>query len=439
MRYPYFVVPTLFLLAGCSNHPLQDDVTGYTTHQIMQKLRCEAQFAVLEHLKARSLARYQEIALDISRKIRKYQELRANYNSLFEKIDKKNETNLLASKINEKERADLGRAGKKLSIERRKLEELLAQADEKAKAALAARIVALHEREIIVTAKVLALNVELEEINAAIKDAEKAHNIVLEPLGISQKIYVSDKEAAEIVDKALSASIPESASLNKIFSVSDPASLPSVRELFAINRTTLSMKLDFKITENNNAITDGTLTWPIRLGSVSLGYKAGKEKARVAQRVVHITSTFQELSDRQSLPCSNDGRDPDDKWARTYPISGNVGVGELIKQYFDILKAATIVAATGQDTFTDNLAFTTKISGRLNPTIEIKPVHPSLVKAGLDLNADRTDLHQVALQVRPYSPPSSPSDPKLHITKIPSVTVNITEGPDGHGSSIGVR
>jgi hypothetical protein len=128
-----------------------------------------------------------------------------------------------------------------------------------------------------------------------------------------------------------------------------------------------------------------------------------------------------------------------DKRARAYPIVGNVGIGELIGQYFKVLRG-TISLATGADTFTDQLAFTTKISGKINPTIEIKPVNPSLVKGGLDFNAERTDLHQVAAQIRPFSPPSSSSsDPKLQITKIPNVTVTITEGVDGNGSTINVR
>ena len=96
------------------------------------------------------------------------------------------------------------------------------------------------------------------------------------------------------------------------------------------------MKLDFKITEKNNAIADGTVTWPIHLGALSLISKAGREKARDAQRVVQITATFQELSDRRTLDCSDASRQPGDKRARTYPITGNVGIGELVDQYFQI-------------------------------------------------------------------------------------------------------
>ena len=41
------------LLSGCSNHPLQDDVTGYDTNDIVQKLRCEAQSAIFAELQSR--------------------------------------------------------------------------------------------------------------------------------------------------------------------------------------------------------------------------------------------------------------------------------------------------------------------------------------------------------------------------------------------------
>src|SRR5262245_39259680 len=37
------------ILAACSVHPLIDDVTRTTTHDIVEKIRCEAQRAVREH------------------------------------------------------------------------------------------------------------------------------------------------------------------------------------------------------------------------------------------------------------------------------------------------------------------------------------------------------------------------------------------------------
>lgn len=262
-----------------------------------------------------------------------------------------------------------------------------------------------------------------EEINKKIDKTKNRHDrILLKKIGTTQKGYLNIKKKAEIYNKTISNAQSNSKSL---------------RKLFAINNTTISMQLDFRITENNNATTNGTITWPIHLGSVSLVYKAGKEKTRVAQRVVHLTSTLQELSNQTSLGCTGNNVATSNNRTRIYPIVGNVGIGEFIHQYFKIINDVRI--PTKSDTFTDTLTFTTKLLGQVNPTIQIKPVSPSLIEAGLDLNTDRTDVHEVSIQMKPYSPPSTPKDPKLHITKIPNITLKITEGIDGHGKIVSVN
>jgi hypothetical protein len=41
------------LLCGCSIHPVPEDVTGLPTADIVNKIRCEARFAVRKHLRDR--------------------------------------------------------------------------------------------------------------------------------------------------------------------------------------------------------------------------------------------------------------------------------------------------------------------------------------------------------------------------------------------------
>jgi hypothetical protein len=69
---------------------------------------------------------------------------------------------------------------------------------------------------------------------------------------------------------------------------------------------------------------------------------------------------------------------------------------------FGNLGAETTTAATvpkGPPTLVDALAFTTKISGSVNPTVAFSPVGKELgvTAAGVDLAASRTDLHQVVV------------------------------------------
>ena len=45
---PFVASLTLGLaVSGCTNHPLVDDMTGYSTFDIVEKIRCEAQTSIL--------------------------------------------------------------------------------------------------------------------------------------------------------------------------------------------------------------------------------------------------------------------------------------------------------------------------------------------------------------------------------------------------------
>lgn len=44
------IFPVLCVLAGCAIHPLPDDVTGVTTAQIVQQIRCETRDAAIQAL-----------------------------------------------------------------------------------------------------------------------------------------------------------------------------------------------------------------------------------------------------------------------------------------------------------------------------------------------------------------------------------------------------
>ncbi len=176
------------------------------------------------------------------------------------------------------------------------------------------------------------------------------------------------------------------------------------RELFLINNATLTMQLDFDIKEKNDNSATGSITWPIHFGTISLGFDAGLDKNRQAIRIVKTTSLFGELADTAELDCSGQYSDPEDFHARPYPITGNVGIDEFVSQYFEIVRSTRLVTASEGDTFTDTLTFTTKVNGGLKPSLELKPMHPSLVTASMDLKAEREDVHKVSLQIKPYVP-----------------------------------
>lgn len=378
------------LLGGCANHPLVDDVTGYTTNDIVQKLRCEAQQAILAHLVKKHFTSDQENIHNLIRKKTGYDSWQANNKSVLSEIDSGIAADVEAIKAVKKQEDDLVPVIQGLVIEGLAIERLIATtSDEDTRKELLKQKKELLDKALKSNAMKVEFARQRADLEAARFDPEKPHNKLLkEKFGKTLKDYLRKTSEGEGVQKQIQAADLDSRSR---------------RELFLINNTTLSMKLDFKITENDNAEASGMIVWPVPLGTFSLGYKGGKKMGRDAQRVVNTVSLFVELSDQAALGCAENQIDATDGRARPYPIVGNVGVEEFVAQYFKIIESINL-ATTGGESFTDTITFTTMLEGQLNPSVEIKPVSPNLVKASLDLNADRKDIHTVTLQIKPYAP-----------------------------------
>jgi hypothetical protein len=161
-----------------------------------------------------------------------------------------------------------------------------------------------------------------------------------------------------------------------------------------------NFKLD--MTEINNA--DGSLNVASLFGRRLFGIalQAGLDRTRENTRTFTVTDNFGELV-KGLTGCKNELVGPN----YIYPITGRIGVEDMIQEFvymsiFGNLGAETTTAATvpkGPPTLVDALAFTTKISGSVNPTVAFSPVGKELgvTAAGVDLAASRTDLHQVVV------------------------------------------
>jgi len=161
-----------------------------------------------------------------------------------------------------------------------------------------------------------------------------------------------------------------------------------------------NFKLD--MTEVNNA--DGSLNIGSLFGrrAFGIGFKAGLDRTRENTRTFTVTDNFGELV-KGLTGCKNELVGPN----YIYPITGRIGVDDMIKEFvymsiFSNLRAETASAATapkGPPTLVDALAFTTTISGSVNPTVVFSPAGKELgvTAASVDLAASRTDNHQVVV------------------------------------------
>jgi hypothetical protein len=161
-----------------------------------------------------------------------------------------------------------------------------------------------------------------------------------------------------------------------------------------IDYTTASVAFEFTfdITEDNNASADGTWGLPYVLGgSAAVTANGTFNRNRHTKRNFKITDSFEELKNTQ---CDV----PPQPENLIYPISGEIGVYEVVKtfiklQQIDNPKAGEVF------TFGDTLVFTTVLSGGLHPKLVISPLPDRfrLASANGDFTLDRTDIHTVAI------------------------------------------
>ena len=160
----------------------------------------------------------------------------------------------------------------------------------------------------------------------------------------------------------------------------------------------------FAITEVNNKGGKAGFKLPLTRGTFTLNFEAGLDRTRAATREFKMVDSFQDFRnfDPQEKCRSYDAQK---NWI--YPITGSIGLAEIMDTYFVLYDRHGEVEA-----FTDKLEFTTKITGSVKPAIVLSPVTDNfhLASANLDSVNNRTDLHQVTITLRPPDPKTGESD-----------------------------
>ncbi len=360
-----FAVISVFQ-AGCANHPLVDDFTGYSTYDVMHKVRCEARGAVHAYYHKHDFARVQREQDQLERELSALQSKSA----------------ALAGKLKEERDANTAREQDWDRLRTKKLELIrLVRALEK------------YLDDLLVQAQ---------------RDAGgSAQETLQRTLDKTTDRVAAVKEEAMLLAKLLDQLALDRAPMLKLegdVAVAQAALRPiqsrlrskEIEKLERFNRTTMASEFQFQITENNKALADGTIVWPVPLGTITLGLSAGEDKKRESDRYVKVAGEFETL---YKVDCSDARLSDGSPGAQKYPVTGNIGVAEFVEQYFKVSENAEIKGA--DKTFIETLKFTTLIKKGLKPSVALAPVNPNSIKATLDLNADRTDLHLVTVAIKP--------------------------------------
>jgi hypothetical protein len=187
-----------------------------------------------------------------------------------------------------------------------------------------------------------------------------------------------------------------------------------------LTTTYIGYDFDFDIYEVNSAGTvagRGKLTFGGKLGSATsnstIEATAAADRKRQAQRVFRIVESLDQL---RSADCTGEKADA----SLIYPITGSVGMYEIVRTYVGLERLTTLVKSDPTGTkgdmvgkadtpgdstdtpvvFSDVLTFTTELGGGIQPTLALSAVGVGSFKltgATLFADAQRKDIHKLTV------------------------------------------
>jgi hypothetical protein len=176
-----------------------------------------------------------------------------------------------------------------------------------------------------------------------------------------------------------------------------------------LDHSAIGYDFTFTITEENDLNTPST---PAELKFDRPGHRKGSDlnwdltasttKTRKNTRQFRIVESLAQL---KKANCPDGPKRPD--WI--YPIAGGIGIDELVSTYINLERVTQLASgllptpgdvAKGESVvFSDQLDFTTIISGGVTPTLTLQTIagKTRLAKATITPSASRTDVHSVVV------------------------------------------
>jgi hypothetical protein len=161
----------------------------------------------------------------------------------------------------------------------------------------------------------------------------------------------------------------------------------------------LGFEFTFDIKENDNAnLSSLEFTRLFTAGSLKLPVNASADKKRSSNRNFKILETFTEL---KKARCG----DYVEEKNLAYPITGSIGLGEVVRTYARLERMTNLAAGTEAGkkipTFADTLTFTTTLKAGVTPHLVLEQVHRNLrlTDASFGLSAERMDEHSVIIAI----------------------------------------
>jgi hypothetical protein len=179
----------------------------------------------------------------------------------------------------------------------------------------------------------------------------------------------------------------------------------------------------FVITETDEADTAAKFVFPVGAGKLSFGVDAGKTLVRAGDREVKLTEQFKLFRDMTCLPPADGHRT-----AALYPITGNVGLDEVVRNFISIASIHNRKSYGFMDTYKDIITFTTTIGAGAD--IKLTPVSSKLTEVGGSVGVTRVDKHELRVE---FSPPPPPPNHMAWRNKVQAVQLvsGVLKGAEG--------
>ena len=196
--------------------------------------------------------------------------------------------------------------------------------------------------------------------------------------------------------------------------------------------TGITYKITFTITETNDGTANVNFAVPFTGGTFKLDLSGGTNRQRKSERILNFTDVFKSF---QNLVCYN--QDTPTTGDFIYPITGKIGMEEVIKTYARLaynIHSRFTTKSTWQS-MTDELTFTTKLTSSVKPSVELNPGRLNNFKlsdADLNLSNDRQDIHKVLFTIKPPAPPTPPKPKTTEIPLAKGVVLHV-DTPTGEG------
>ena len=165
----------------------------------------------------------------------------------------------------------------------------------------------------------------------------------------------------------------------------------------------VAYEFTFDMTEKNDNNANLMLFNPYSFGQRFFGISAGLNRRRQNIRNFRIVETMDHLTRTlRDDECEFDGNSLRDS---LYPISGTVGIKEVLKTFIDLNEMADIKKKNAEKqnipTFADTLEFETTLVGKLEPKIVLNQVTEGigLNEATFTSEHTRTDKHKLGIVI----------------------------------------